>query len=73
MPIFSKSLELASRSDLRVFVANRIWSDVEKLLIDLGALKHGDPRLRRKDEEAEESSKKIRQTRVDDDEDSDWD
>ncbi|EOD53086.1 hypothetical protein GTA08_BOTSDO02255 [Neofusicoccum parvum] len=47
--------------------------DVEKLLIDLGALKHGDPRLRRKEEEPDESSKKIRQSRVDDDDDSDWD
>ena len=53
--------------------ANGFWLDVEKLLIDLGALKHGDPRLRRKDEEDNESSKKIRQTRVEDDEDSDWD
>lgn len=48
-------------------------SDVEKHLIDLGALKHGDPRLRRKEEEPDESSKKIRQSRVDDDDDSDWD
>ncbi|KAK7731308.1 Proteolipid protein 2 [Botryosphaeria dothidea] len=47
--------------------------DVEKLLIDIGALKHGDPRLKQKEEEPDESSKKIRQTRVDDDEDSDWD
>ncbi|KAF2146182.1 uncharacterized protein K452DRAFT_283462 [Aplosporella prunicola CBS 121167] len=47
--------------------------DFEKMLIELEALRHGDPRLQRKEEEEEVSTSKIRQTRVDDDEDSDWD
>ncbi|KAK8185428.1 phosducin family protein [Phyllosticta capitalensis] len=45
----------------------------KKLLLDLGALQHSDPRLKRKDEDDEHDNKKIRQSRNDDDEDSDWD
>ncbi|KAK8154935.1 Phosducin family protein [Phyllosticta citrichinensis] len=47
--------------------------DIKKVLLDLGALQHSDPRLRRKDEEAEQQPKNIRQSRNGDDEDSDWD
>ncbi|KAK7537300.1 phosducin family protein [Phyllosticta citribraziliensis] len=47
--------------------------DIKKVLLDLGALQHSDPRLRRKDEDTEQGPKKIRQSRNDDDEDSDWD
>ncbi|KAK8230359.1 phosducin family protein [Phyllosticta capitalensis] len=45
----------------------------KKLLLDLGALQHSDPRLKRKDEDDKHDNKKIRQSRNDDDEDSDWD
>lgn len=51
-------------------------ADVEKILLDIGALRHGDPRLRRAtDEDAGASSKKIRQgkTTGGEDDDSDWD
>ncbi|KAK7513258.1 phosducin family protein [Phyllosticta citriasiana] len=47
--------------------------DIKKVLLDLGALQHSDPRLKRKDEDEEQQPKKIRQSRNDDDEDSDWD
>ena len=52
--------------------------DVEKVLLEVGALKHGDMRLKRKDGEiVERSNGGIRQSNVgrgeDDDEDSDWD
>ncbi|KAF2241733.1 thioredoxin-like protein [Trematosphaeria pertusa] len=47
--------------------------DLQKLLVDVGAVRVGDPRLQRKTEE-EASSSKIRQGRPSgDDEDSDWD
>ncbi|KAK8234240.1 phosducin family protein [Phyllosticta capitalensis] len=45
----------------------------KKLLLDLGALQHSDPRLKSKHEDDEHDNKKIRQSRNDDDEDSDWD
>ncbi|KAK4539874.1 hypothetical protein LTR36_010268 [Oleoguttula mirabilis] len=56
--------------------------DMEQVLVGLGALKHGDPRLKRKDEEGlggEERQSSIRQSAPrkaggeDDGEDSDWD
>ncbi|KAF2752307.1 phosducin family protein [Sporormia fimetaria CBS 119925] len=50
-------------------------ADMEKVLFDVGAVRMGDPRLKReKNEEGESGSRNIRQTqpRVDDD-DSDWD
>lgn len=55
-------------------------ADMEKILLGLGAVKHGDLRLRRKDQEEEPSDKMGRSIRqgdrkaaVDDDDDSDWD
>ncbi|KAF2089829.1 Phosducin family protein [Saccharata proteae CBS 121410] len=45
--------------------------DFSRVLIDLGAIKHGDPRLERK-EEPDVPTSSIRQTTVEDD-DSDWD
>ncbi|KAF2176165.1 thioredoxin-like protein [Zopfia rhizophila CBS 207.26] len=48
--------------------------DLEKVLIDVGAVRHGDPRLRReRTEDAEASSSRIRRGDAGDDEDSDWD
>lgn len=48
--------------------------DVEKLLVDVGAVKLGDSRLQRKRENPEASTNKIRQgTTGGDDDDSDWD
>jgi len=52
--------------------------DVEKVLLEVGALRHGDMRLKRKDEQfIEQSNGGIRQGNIgrgkDDDEDSDWD
>lgn len=50
-------------------------ADVEKILLEVGALRHGDSRLRRPTEDVEESSKKIKQGKTGggDDDDSDWD
>jgi hypothetical protein len=49
--------------------------DIEKLLVDVGAVKLGDSRLQRKKEGEDEASNKIRQgkTAAADDDDSDWD
>ncbi|KAI8937617.1 hypothetical protein NX059_005327 [Plenodomus lindquistii] len=48
--------------------------DVEKLLVDVGAVKLGDSRLRKKAEETDERPSGIRQGKTTgDDEDSDWD
>lgn len=48
--------------------------DVERLLMDAGALQLNDPRLRRKDEDEEGGKSKIRQSKAAvDDDDSDWD
>ncbi|EMD90155.1 hypothetical protein COCC4DRAFT_19165 [Bipolaris maydis ATCC 48331] len=48
--------------------------DLEKVLVDVGAVKLGDSRLQQKKEEGEESSNKIRQGKtVAEDDDSDWD
>lgn len=48
--------------------------DLEKVLVDVGAVKLGDSRLQRKKEEGEESSNKIRQGKtMAEDDDSDWD
>lgn len=52
--------------------------DLEKVLLDVGALKHNDMRLKKKDgDETQESNGRLRQGMVgrgkDDDEDSDWD
>jgi hypothetical protein len=42
--------------------------------VDVGAVRTGDPRLRRADDGNEEgSSRKIRQGTTNDDDDSDWD
>ena len=49
-------------------------ADLEKLLVDLGAVKLGDQRLQKKPQEADASTSKIRQGKTTgDDEDSDWD
>jgi hypothetical protein len=48
--------------------------DLERLLVDVGAVTLGDSRLKKKAEEGEETRSGIRQgTTVGDDEDSDWD
>lgn len=48
--------------------------DVEKLLVDVGAVKLGDQRLEKKEEFAGANTSKIRQGKATgDDEDSDWD
>lgn len=48
--------------------------DVEKLLLDIGAVKLGDQRLQKKEQGADENTSKIRQGKATgDDEDSDWD
>jgi hypothetical protein len=49
-------------------------ADLEKLLIDIGAVKRGDQRLQKKAETKDASSSKIRQGKTTgDDDDSDWD
>jgi hypothetical protein len=49
-------------------------ADLEKLLIDIGAIKLGDQRLQKKREAADATTSKIRQGKtVGDDDDSDWD
>lgn len=55
--------------------ANKGTADLEKVLVDVGAVKLGDSRLRRKKEDDEdESSNKIRKgTATVEDDDSDWD
>jgi hypothetical protein len=51
-----------------------IPTDIEKLLVDIGAVRLGDQRLQKKKNLAEESTSKIRQGKTTgDDEDSDWD
>jgi hypothetical protein len=51
-----------------------IPTDVEKLLVDVGAVKLGDQRLQKKKDPADEPTSKIRQGKTTgDDEDSDWD
>lgn len=48
--------------------------DVERLLVDVGALELGDPRLKKKDEDEEGGRSKIRQSKATvEDDDSDWD
>jgi hypothetical protein len=48
--------------------------DVEKLLVDVGAIKLGDQRLQKRKDPADELTSKIRQGKTTgDDEDSDWD
>jgi len=51
--------------------------DVEKVLVDVGAVKIGDPRLQKKQEEDTETKSSIRSGKklasVEDDDDSDWD
>jgi hypothetical protein len=48
--------------------------DLEKLLVDIGAVKIGDQRLQKKKEADDVSTSKIRQgTTAGDEEDSDWD
>jgi hypothetical protein len=47
---------------------------MERVLVDVGAVKLGDSRLKRKTDEAEENTSSIRQGKtMGDDEDSDWD
>ena len=61
---------------ISIAVCGRILTpiDVEKLLVDVGAVKLGDQRLEKKEEDAEASAGKIRQGKTTgDDEDSDWD
>jgi hypothetical protein len=49
-------------------------TDVEKLLVDIGAVRLGDQRLTKKKDPADEPTGKIRQGKTTgDDEDSDWD
>jgi hypothetical protein len=49
-------------------------TDVEKLLVDVGAVKLGDQRLQRKRDDDEPSTSGIRQgAPTGDDDDSDWD
>ncbi|KAF2131897.1 phosducin family protein [Dothidotthia symphoricarpi CBS 119687] len=48
--------------------------DLERLLVDVGALKGGDQRLKKEEKDEGASGKKIRQgTTMGDDDDSDWD
>lgn len=48
--------------------------DLERVLVDLGAVKLNDQRLQKKNDPAEESTSKIRQGKTTgDDDDSDWD
>ena len=51
--------------------------DIENVLLDVGAIKHGDMRLMSKDEDEERRNGGLRQGKIgrgkDDDEDSDWD
>jgi hypothetical protein len=50
------------------------FADVEKLLVDVGAVKLGDQRLQRKKDDDEPSTSGIRQgAPTGDDDDSDWD
>jgi hypothetical protein len=49
-------------------------ADVERLLVDVGAVGLGDQRLHKKSEPADEGASKIRQGKTTgDEEDSDWD
>jgi hypothetical protein len=49
-------------------------ADVEKLLVDVGAVRLGDQRLQRRKDDEESSTSGIRQgTTTGDDDDSDWD
>jgi hypothetical protein len=51
-----------------------VLADVEKLLVDIGAVKLGDQRLQKKKDPADAPTSKIRQGKTTgDDEDSDWD
>ncbi|OAL57133.1 thioredoxin-like protein [Pyrenochaeta sp. DS3sAY3a] len=47
--------------------------DVEKMLVDVGAVRQGDPRLKRETEDVPVQPGKIRQGKTADDDDSDWD
>jgi hypothetical protein len=54
--------------------------DMERLLVEVGAVKQGDLRLQRKEEEEDKAPKSLRSSATDkkvganeDDEDSDWD
>lgn len=50
------------------------WVDLEKLLVDLGAVKMNDQRLQKKNDPTDEPTSKIRQGKTTgDDDDSDWD
>jgi hypothetical protein len=52
------------------------YADLERVLVDVGAVRLGDQRLRRKDEEEETSAGKIRRGNApskEDEDDSDWD
>ncbi|KAH7067073.1 thioredoxin-like protein [Paraphoma chrysanthemicola] len=56
------------------FLSVHLGGDLEKLLVDIGAVKLGDQRLHKKQEDADASTSKIRQGKpTADDEDSDWD
>lgn len=51
-----------------------ILLDMERVLVDVGAVKMGDPRLKRNKEDNEgASTSKIRQSKTNHDDDSDWD
>lgn len=53
---------------------NRTLLDLEKVLVDVGAVKLGDSRLERKKDDEDGNHSKIRQgNTAADDEDSDWD
>jgi hypothetical protein len=59
--------------------SNTTQEDVEKVLLEVGAIKHGDMRLKRKDDGlGERANGGIRQGKIgrekeDEDDDSDWD
>ncbi|KAI9656936.1 MAG: hypothetical protein M1831_004484 [Alyxoria varia] len=67
--------QIVTLKDLNGTRANA--EDVEKLLVDVGAVKQNDPRLHREKAPIEENATGIRQGRngpaVDEDDDSDWD
>lgn len=48
-------------------------ADLEEMLLDLGAIKENDARMRRKDSQEDLGNQKGRKAAVEDDEDDDWD
>lgn len=69
IPVSSQGFLTLGRCD-----TNRILLDLEKVLVDVGAVKLGDSRLERKKDDEDGNHSKIRQgNTAADDEDSDWD